>query len=165
MSPYSQGLGGEVLPGVQGTHPPRAREAVPAQRHRLRARQRGGQDTLPVCGQACPVLLSLPGQGDLPSPLGLFFLRIEARTRSGPKWACWCRWERASWNQSPVRVFSCPGSVSEARSLLEEGRGCCCHFSTQARTLLGTEGPRTQQLPDWIPVLEELRLWARPGWG
>jgi hypothetical protein len=60
-------------------------------------------------------------------PLELFFLRIEARTRSEPKWVWWCRWERASWNQSPVRIFSCPGSASEARSLLLDrgGHGCC----------------------------------------
>lgn len=85
--------------------------------------------SLPVHIQTAPwTAHGLPCPEDL-SPLALFFLRIEARTRSEPKWALWCRWERASWNQSPVRIFSCPGSASEARSLLEEGGRCGCHDS------------------------------------
>lgn len=82
----------------------------------------------------------------------LFFLRIEARTRSEPRWAWWCRRARASWNQSPVRIFSCPGSASEARSLLEdwEGRGAWLLPFTQPRFLPPTMcqalylGPETQ---------------------
>lgn len=80
--------------------------------------------------------------GDLLLPMELFFLRIEARTRSEPRWAWWCRCERASWNQSPVRIFSCPGSASEARSLLEDGGGRGCH---------PTNIPATHSVPGPVP--------------
>lgn len=84
--------------------------------------------SLPVHVHPVPwAVCSQPDPGGLLSPLELFFLRMEARTRSEPRWAWWCRCERASWNQSPVRIFSCPGSASEARSLLEDEGGDGSH--------------------------------------
>lgn len=81
----------------------------------------GTQGRLPVHALGAPAARGLPCPED--SPLELLFLRMEARTRSEPRWAWWCRWARASWNQSPVRTFSCPGSAREARSLLEDWGG------------------------------------------
>lgn len=119
----------------------------------------------PGLHKACPALRI--------SPLELFFLRIEARTRSEPRWAWWCRWARASWNQSPVRIFSCLGSASEARSLLEDwggggwGRGDGCYHSPSQHSCHplcarpSTWGQGHNSKSDLIPALEELGLVGR----
>lgn len=147
---------------LEDTHPlPTAHGGVvPTQSH-----------IVPGAPSPCPHIPSELGctrpapSGELLSLLQPFFLRIEARTRSEPKWAWWCRWERASWNQSQVRIFSCPGSASDARSLLEDGGGHgghrLCNQTFSPPTLCGrpcTWGQGYNSKSDLIPALEVLRL-------